>query len=119
MDYDSIINQDIKRKFVDREVIMNGSWLITTILSEEIISWEDIENIYDDQTDSYKEVYEWWFVSKMLYEYLREKGEVVCNFDGGFLWGRTSTGQAILLDEVISEICECLGILDGQEHSWA
>lgn len=66
-----------------------------------------------------QEVLEWWLVTKWLYQKLKAQGEVV--IDGGWLyyWGRCCSGQAILLDGVISHICADMGILDGQEHSWA
>ena len=49
------------------------------------------------------EVYEWWAVSPWLYEQLKAQGEpVIDTFP--HLWGRTTTGQAIALDGVISRI---------------
>lgn len=53
----------------------------------------------------YPEVYEHWLVSDWLAGELRERGEVV--FDGLDpmpVWGRQTTGQAILLDGVIRDI---------------
>ena len=51
-----------------------------------------------------QEIYEWWFVSRWLYERLQEAGEPVLDSDYGYLWGRTYTGQAISLDSVIEKI---------------
>lgn len=52
-----------------------------------------------------REIYEWWLVSGWLADQLREHGEHVpegdCVQD---VWGRTCSGQAILLDGVIREI---------------
>jgi hypothetical protein len=50
-----------------------------------------------------QEIYEWWVVSEYLKDKLKEKGEPVID---GYpnLWGRTCTGQAKLLDNVITEI---------------
>ena len=50
-----------------------------------------------------KEIYERWVVSEYLKDKLKEKGEPIID---GYpnLWGRTCTGQAILLDNVITEI---------------
>ena len=51
------------------------------------------------------EVYEWWIVSDWLYRRLKEQGEVVCDdFHGLTIWGRQTTGQAIYMDYVISQI---------------
>ena len=65
------------------------------------------------------EVYEWWAVSSYLYDKLKENGQVVCDAGSCYIWGRATTGQAILLDGVISRICDGMEILDGQSHSWA
>ena len=63
-----------------------------------------------------QEVFEWWLVSSWLCEKLAERGEPVIKEEN--IWGRTTTGQAILLDHVITEICAGMEILDGQANSW-
>ena len=62
-----------------------------------------------------QEIYEYWIVTPWL---LMDKGEPVLKRSGGWIWGRTCTGQAILLDSVISSICYDMGILEGQPHEW-
>lgn len=66
-----------------------------------------------------QEIFEWWIVSSFLYGKLKEKGHPVLEFGNNCYWGRCTTGQAILLDGIITEICEEMGILDGQKFSWA
>lgn len=86
------------------------------------IELDNIENLYitDEETaqdygfasleamqesgEDQQEIYEWWFVSRWLYERLRAEGEPVLDSDYGYLWGRTCTGQAISLDSVIERI---------------
>ena len=63
-----------------------------------------------------QEVFEWWICSNWMMEKLRARGEVVIPHLN--IWGRTTTGQAILLDGIISRICQEMGILDGQVYSW-
>lgn len=63
----------------------------------------------EDLDGEYIEVYEWWMVSSWLAEKLEEKGEII--IDSECIWGRRTTGQAIFLDYVISEICEDLNLL--------
>ena len=50
------------------------------------------------------EVYEWWAVSSWLADKLRARGEIVIDYGCPTVWGRQTTGQAILLDGVIREI---------------
>ncbi len=77
---------------------------------------EDIDELVDLESEP-QEVFEWWLVSDFLARKLEAKGEVI--IDGESIWGRTTTGQAILLDHVISEICSDMEILEGQAHDWS
>lgn len=65
-----------------------------------------------------RKISEWLLVSNRLHECLREKGEPVWNDGQVYAWGRTSTGQEISFDDVISEICSDMKILEGQENEW-
>lgn len=187
MNYDSSKNQDIKRKFVEREVYSCVTSMVEYIIKqgfedrEAPFSMDDLTNYYTDNSskieileekkeqldeeitdiendieeledgednekeiqvkeeekekleeeiqnienqieelereqDEPNEVYEWWMVSSWLCNKLKEHGEVVLEDES--IWGRCCTGQAILLDGVISEICTEMGILEGQEHEW-
>jgi hypothetical protein len=66
-----------------------------------------------------QEIFEWWIVTEWLYRQLKGKGEPVLEWGNNYYWGRCTTGQAILLDGVISSICWGMEILDGQANSWA
>lgn len=65
-----------------------------------------------------QEILEWWIVSDRLKQKLSEKGEAVLEQVNNCYWGRTTSGQAILLDHVISEICSEMEILEGQANEW-
>ena len=59
-------------------------------------------------------------MSNWLADKLEAKGKMILHdFLGLTIWGRTCSGQAILLDGVISEICNDMAILNGQKYSWA
>ena len=89
----------------------NGNPDFIERINEEI---EELENLESEPQD----VFEWWAVSEYLYRKLKEKGHVVCDCGSCYVWGRTTTGQAILLDGVISEICSDMEILEGQANDW-
>lgn len=181
IDTNSRVNQDIKGKFVSREVYCNVNSLVEYCLnkgfedSDSPINFDELENYYSypeysgtyaefeggteeekdaeierlkelqndfdtDEPDEEKEkiydiirdeieelenlenepqeVFEWWAVSEYLYRKLKSKGCVVCDCGSCYVWGRTTTGQAILLDGVISEICSDMEILEGQANDW-
>jgi len=172
----SSINQDIKRKFVDREVVRCATVLISELAQkaeymDELLpvmvqddyeepAREYIENMRREdcldylfdvstpkeiKTDKLREMIfeivkkdfqefceghnidpytiealEHWIVSGWLARKLEAKGEMILDdFLGFTIWGRCGSGQAILLDGVISKICADMEILDGQANSWA
>lgn len=148
IDYNSVENQEIKRKFVEREVICLFNEIETLLnlqletLNSDLPSYDDIENFCqyicpecgqgyqeevhatsccnskDEPQNEPQEIYEYWLVSEYLGNKLKAKGEPVLEWGLHLIWGRTTTGQAILLDGVISEICEDMEILEGQKYSW-
>lgn len=176
-DYNSTKNQDIKRKFIDREVLCLFSYPMSACLAagldgaSDMPSYDEVENywVYPEYRGTYadfdggtederdeevarlremhdqhlilrgedneeileeinkledldtepQEIFEWWVVTEWLYDKLKAQGEPVIEWCNLHIWGRTCSGQAILLDHVISVICEDIGILEGQEHSWA
>lgn len=143
-DYNSTTNQEIKGKLVQREVLTCFSYEMDTILKVsaehgniDLPNYEDIENLYLNCEKEYKnygyesaeamqndgadiqEIFEYWIVTEYLYNKLKAKGQPVLEFGNNCYWGRCTTGQAILLDLIISEICEDMEILEGQKYSWA
>jgi hypothetical protein len=95
----------------DEEVTAQIDFNDLGILEGEI---EDLENLETEP----QEIFEWWAVSSWLAEKLEAMG--YCTVDTGscHVWGRTTTGQAILLDYAITRICAEMGILEGQENEW-
>jgi len=142
--YNSIKNLAIKDQFVQREVIANISDMAEHLdwdewenlyvtrcpkCGETVDEWEEVEGegykcphcgaIHEEEPEPEpQEIYEYWIVTPYLGEQLREKGEPILEHCGGWIWGRTCTGQAISLDSVISSICYEMGILEGQPHEW-
>ncbi len=90
---------------------------ITLCDDEDYIDFEDCAN--DQGFERYTEVYEWWSITPWLGARLREHGEVVFDFLDFTVWGRCTTGQAILLDHVIGQIAEDMEILEGQKYAWS
>lgn len=65
------------------------------------------------------EALEHWIVSDYLARKLEEKGEMITHdFMGLTIWGRSCSGQSIMMDGVISDICKDVEILEGQRYEW-
>lgn len=71
--------------------------------------WQGLCEEYDIEPH-YLEVYEHWIVTSWLADKLIAKGEKVDkDFAGLTVWARTTTGQAIYLDDVIEQIAADMG----------
>lgn len=124
--------RDIAEGIAEHNIIMNASSLVTDLLQLEAetgnVSWDKMENLVitdeevaiewgyaslremQDEGADQQEPLEWWFVSKWLYNALRDRNEVVLDSDYGALWGRGTSGQRIAMDSVIEELAkESLG----------
>lgn len=102
----------------DKATLKGLKSIIERHLADGDFDYEDFCNFFD--LEPYQnEAYEHWIVSDFLAEKLEAKGEmVIYDFLGFTIWGRCTSGQAILLDGVISEICAGMEILEGQKYSW-
>lgn len=121
IDYDSGINQDIKQKLVGREVIHRCNIMIDDLLKTDLQDQivEKFYSVYDEETETYFEPFEFWIVTDWFGEKLKSHGCLVDELFDFTIWARGTTGQAIALDYVVSLIAEEMQILDGQEYSWA
>jgi len=117
-------NQEIRRKLVDREIIYNVNTFIFEFASKDEYSEELSELLgkfdysENEEDPEYIEALEFYIVTDYFAEKLKEKDEIVVDFMGLTIWGRTCTGQAILLDSVIKEIAKDMEILNGQQYEW-
>jgi len=85
---------------------------IEDLNEEELRELADDLNIDIDNFTEPEEALEHWIVSGWLADKLEEYGELITkDFLGLTIWGRTCSGQAIMLDYVISKICDDLDML--------
>lgn len=80
---------------------------------EKIYQWQEKETLieYADDHPEGVEVLEWWEVSETLYDLLNEFGEYTIyaekpNGSDIYIWGRTTSGQAIKMDWIIQRVCD-------------
>lgn len=115
-----IANEDEYEAINEEIGNIREEWDIETYLKDQGIIPKHATVIgADDETEFEEmEALEHWIVSNWLGDKLKEKGEMVGELFDFDIWGRTCSGQAILLDSVISEICSDLEILEGQRNEW-
>jgi len=104
--YNSVIDVLNKNSLLDDDQdALNRELILKDIEESKYFNHEEFRNEHNVDYD-YKEAYEFYVVSDYLARKLQERGEMI-SFDimGFTVWGRCTSGQAILLDSVISEIC--------------
>jgi len=78
--------------------------------TEDLLSDSEVAELYESSFGEleYKEPMEYWGVSNWLANQLKERGEVVIDYEhvNFYIWGRCCSGQAINLDGVIQDIAE-------------
>ncbi len=105
---------ELLEKWLDENIHSRADNLYIKLLQAELITWENIENLfpeiipedysdYEEFEDAYafstaKEIYEWYLISEKAYEKFKYWGYPVLQFEEIYLWGRTSSGQSIVVD---------------------
>jgi len=69
----------------------------------------EANKIHDDTIIYDSDILEWWLVTEQLARWLRQENEFVLQDLGCHWWGRTTSGQAIYIDSVISDIVKGFG----------
>lgn len=115
-DYDSdLLTQEEVNNIIDNKKLeierLNNNLLEITSDEQEISLLEDINDLEDDiydlenlEFDFVDEPMEYYIVSSFLAEQLKKKGEIIIDSYMAPIWGRTCSGQSIILDGVIIEI---------------
>lgn len=85
--------------------------------SSDAESWEELCD--EQRLEAYSpEVLEHWIVTPWIARKLAERGEVVAEVCNLWIWGRTTSGQAISLDAAWHDIADGMEILAGQKNDW-
>lgn len=110
----SAFDADQARQLIDDELADDDERRAE--IAEDGLDLDDIDDLKQvmgelglDQCDAEREVFEHWIVTDWLGRQLEAQGECVeRDFYGLTIWGRCTTGQAILLDDVICRIFDDL-----------
>ncbi len=102
----------------DGEISEETNKINQTDIDKRILELENCLPGIEDARGEMQEIFEWIHVSNWLHDRLREKGHPVWNDGKVYVWGRTTTGQAVFFDDVITEICNDMEILEDQKNEW-
>ena len=104
--FDSNIHE-LAERFIKNHLIVNQTELIDDVLqSSDCLGGIHFDNImnYKPHRENANEIYEWWLVSDWLSDHLFSLDEIILCSDVGEYWGRTCSGQSIILDGTIQNI---------------
>jgi hypothetical protein len=85
---------------IKRDISANQTLVVNELFAKEIISTDEIQNLYsDDDCDEFQEIFSWFLLADdYIADKLIELKEPVIKSEYGNWWGRTIFGQAIVLD---------------------
>lgn len=135
LDWNSTANQRIKEKFVGDHVYQNMNMWVNDLIKNDFDAYAEAMNPYIDSQEhedygfgnveefensgeNHREILEHWSVSEYLHDAIIKHGGCAGEINNTYIWGRESSGQAILLDGIISRICQEMEILEGQKNEW-
>ena len=106
---DFMDNKDKLEKWLDKNVISYGGELFNILQEKELISTDDIENLYpklnkaDFESESGneehpQEVLQWFIVSEEGYRKFKQLDYPIVKFKELYFYGRTSYGQSLSMD---------------------
>lgn len=106
---DFMDNKDKLEKWLDKNVISYGGELFNILQEKELISTDDIENLYpklnkaDFESESGneehpQEVMQWFIVSEEGYNKFKQLDFPVLKFKELYFYGRTTYGQKMVMD---------------------
>ena len=93
----------------DEDAFQNDKWVAGCAEDVKEYVCPYCKKEFDDEPEHEpQEIMEWWLCSDWLLNRLQERGEPVLRSDLGDWYGRTCSGQSMILDTVIQDIYKSL-----------
>ena len=89
--------QEFINKIVNVEVFTSCHELLE---NEEVY----FDNDYNEEEDTYTEIFQYFIISKWLYEHLEKINACITEFKGLYIWGRTDFGQGLDMNHELKTI---------------
>jgi len=100
--------------WLSQHIISYANDLVETLMSKELIEWDDVTNLYEEptreefETDEEfaqakddvepKDIMQWFIITEEAYNKFKAVGYPVMRFKELYFYGRTGCGQALVLD---------------------
>mgnify|MGYP003150278950 CR=1 FL=1 len=96
--------QEFIDSIVNREVLTLCNELVeyASINNDHI----EFDNSYDEESDEYCEIFQYFIITDWLYENLSKIGGCVAEFKGFYIWGRCDFGQGMDMNSELKQIAK-------------
>ncbi len=95
-------NRDKLSNWLDKNIISIGHELFHSLEKAGLVSYEDIENLYEynveDDVNKMKEIFTWYIITEEAYNKFKKIDLCVVKINELYLFGRTICGQPIIGD---------------------
>ena len=102
--------QEFTETIINRDVLTLCNELVT--YASESDDYIDFENIYEEEEDTFKEIFQYFIISEWLYEELSKIGACVAEFKGLYIWGKTDFGQGMDMNYELKTISK--NVIEGR-----
>jgi hypothetical protein len=96
--------QELVESIVNRDVLYLCNELVE--YASENDDYIEFENVYEEEEDTFKDIFQYFIISEWLYEELSEINGCVAQFKGLYIWGKTDFGQSMEMNHELKTIAK-------------
>ena len=96
--------QEFTERIVNNEVLYLCSELIE--YATENNDYIEFDNSYNEEEDSFYEIFQYFIIKDWLYEQLQEIDACVAEFKGFYIWGRCDFGQSMDMNLELKQVAK-------------
>jgi len=96
--------QDFVETIINRDVLYLCNELVE--YASENDDYIEFDNVYEEEEDTYKEIFQYFIITEWLYEELSKIGGCVAEFKGFYIWGKTDFGQSMQMNHELKAIAK-------------
>ena len=96
--------QNFVENIINRDVLTLCNELVD--YASENDGYIEFDNVYKEEEDTFKDIFQYFIISEWLYEELSKIGGCVAEFKGLYIWGKTDFGQGMDMNHELKTIAK-------------
>ena len=89
----TVNDKEFLKNVINKEIYTLGNELMDDAIQSDYIL--EMNNLYDEKEDEYKEIFQYFIISDWLYEKLNQEKEPTIIYKGLNIWGRCGCGYSL------------------------